>query len=168
MAKVRNKIAVKHRNPIKIRKQKLIDRINSCKSLKEIKEWEKVFSYHSVLKSDEDWDYGFLLNLLEYKLKKMSQYFHTHNIVQNEKYYGDLCDKAIAILNAGYKTSIIVEEDLHNYVNTRNVHRFFNQKQLDFILKYKLQEYYLPTVRETKAKALFWKFMHHYIEYLWD
>ena len=168
MAKIRNKIVVKHKNPIKVRKQKLIDRINSCKSLKEIKEWEKVFSYHSVLKSDEDWDYNFLLDLVEYKLKKMSQYFHTHNIVENEKYYGDLCDKAIAILNAGYKTSIIVEEDLHNYVNTRNVHRFFNPKQLDFILKYKLQIYYLPTVREAKAKALFWKFMHHYIEILWD
>ena len=168
MAKIKNKIVIKHRNPIKVRKQKLIDKINSCKSLKEIKEWEKVFSYHPVLKSDEDWDYGFLLGLLEYKLKKMSQYFHTHNIVQNEKYYGDLCDKAIAILNAGYKTDIILDKDLHNYVNTRNVHRFFNPKELEFILKEGLKQYYLPTIREKKAKALFWKFLYHYIEYLWD
>ena len=168
MAKIKNKIAIKHKNPIKVRKQKLIDRINSCKSLKEIEEWEKVFSYHSVLKSDEDWDYGYLIDLIEFKLKRMSEYFHTHNIVQNEKYYGDLCDKAIAIINAGYKTSIIVEEDLYNYVNTRNVHRFFNPGQLDFISRNRLRIFYLPTVRETKAKALFWKFMHHYIEYLWD
>ena len=98
----------------------------------------------------------------------MSQYFHTHNIVVNEDWYGTLCDRAIAILNAGYKTDINLDKDLHNYVNTRNVHRFFTPKQLDFILKEGLQKYYLATVREAKAKALFWKFLHHYIEYLWD
>lgn len=98
----------------------------------------------------------------------MSQYFHTHNIVENEDWYGTLCDRAIAILNAGYKTNIVVEDELKNYVNTRNVHRFFNPKELNFILKKRLQKYYLPTVREKKAKTLFWKFLHHYIEYLWD
>lgn len=98
----------------------------------------------------------------------MSQYFHTHNIVENEDWYGTLCDRAVAILNAGYKTDIILEKDLHNYVNTRNVSRFFNPKELDFILRKGLKQYYLPTVREEKAKALFWKFLHHYIEYLWD
>ena len=99
----------------------------------------------------------------------MSNYFHTHNIVVNEDWYGTLCDRAIAILNAGYKTDIILSEDLGEIkVNTRNAHRFFTPKQLDFILKEGLQKYYLATVREVKAKALFWKFMNHYIEYLWD
>ena len=98
----------------------------------------------------------------------MSQYFHTHRIVEHEDWYGTLCDKAIAILNAGYKTDIVLDKDLYNYVNTRNVHRFFNPKELNFILKENLRQYYLSTVREKKAKALFWKFLHHYIEYLWD
>ena len=98
----------------------------------------------------------------------MSNYFHTHHIAVNEDWYGTLCNKAIAILNAGYKTDIVLDEDLHNYVNTRNVHRFFNPNELNFILKEGLQKYYLSTVREKKAKALFWKFLHHYIEYLWD
>ena len=99
----------------------------------------------------------------------MSQYFHSHNIVENEDWYGTLCDRAINILYAGYKTDIILSMDLGEIkVNTRNVHRFFNPKQLDFILKEGLQKYYLATVRETKAKVLFWKFMSHYIEYLWD
>ena len=99
----------------------------------------------------------------------MSNYFHTHNIVVNENWYGTLCDKAINILHAGYKTDIILSMDLGEIkVNTRNAHRFFNPKQLDFILKEGLQKYYLATVRETKAKVLFWKFMSHYIEYLWD
>lgn len=156
------------RSCLKKKKQQLCDRINQCKSLEELKGWERTFSYHPVLKDDQDWDEGFFFDLIEFKLKRMSQYFHTHHIVENEDWYGVLCDRAIAILNAGYKTDIILEEDLHNKVNTRNVHRFFNPKELDFILKEGLKQYYLPTVREKKAKALFWKFLHHYVEYLWD
>ena len=156
------------RSRLKKRKQQLCDRINQCKSLEELKGWERNFSYHNVLKDDFDWDYDFFFDLMEFKLKRMSDYFHTHRIVENEDWYGTLCDRAIAILNAGYKTNIIVDEDLHSYVNTRNIHRFFNPNELEFILKEGLRQYYLPTVREKKAKALFWKFLHHYIEYLWD
>lgn len=158
------KKTLRKKNRLKAKKQQLCDRINQCKSLKELEGWERTFSYHPVLKDDQDWDFDFFLSLIEFKLKRMSQYFHTHQIVENEDWYGTLCDRAIAILKAGYKTDIILEKDLHNKVNTRNVHRFFNLKELDFILK----QYYLPTVREAKAKALFWKFLHHYIEMLWD
>jgi len=156
------------RNKIKAKKQQLCDRINQCKSLEELEGWERTFSYHPVLKDDQDWDEGFFFDLIEFKLRRMSQYFHTHRIVEHEDWYGTLCDRAIAILKAGYKTDIILEEDLHNKVNTRNVHRFFNPKELDFILREGLKQYYLPTVREKKAKALFWKFLYHYIEILWD
>ena len=163
------KIQKSKRSILKAKKQQLCDRINQAKSLKELKGWEKTFSYHSVLKDDFDWDYDFFFDLMEFKLKRMSNYFHTHNIVVNEDWYGTLCDKAVNILHAGYKTDIILSEDLGKIkVNTRNVHRFFTPKQLDFILKEGLQKYYLATVREAKAKVLFWKFMNHYIEYLWD
>ena len=163
-----NKKLNKKKNPIKTKKEKLINRINQCKSLNELQGLERTLQYNSVLSNNYDWDYDFLLDLIEFKLKRMSNYFHTHQIVEHEDWYGTLCDRAIAILNAGYKTNIITDKDLHNYVNTRNVNRFFNPKELDFILKEGLQKYYLPTVREKKAKALFWKFLHHYIEYLWD
>ena len=157
------------RSRLKKKKQQLCDRINQCKSLKELKSWEKTFSYYNVLKDDFDWDYDFFFDLMEFKLKRMSNYFHTHNIVVNEDWYGTLCDRAVAILNAGYKTDIVLDEDLREIkVNTRNAHRFFAPKQLDFLMRDGLQKYYLATVRETKAKALFWKFLHHYIEYLWD
>ena len=155
-------------NPIKVKKQKLCDRINQCKSLKELKEWERVFSYHSVLKDDQDWDYGFFLDLIEFKLKRMREYFWTHNIVENESQYGDICNKLINILHAGYKTDIIVVSNLRNYVNTRNAHRFFSPKRLEFIQRKSLEKYYLPTVREEKAKRLFWKYLEWYIEELWD
>jgi hypothetical protein len=98
----------------------------------------------------------------------MSQYFHTHRVVEHEDWHGTLCDIAVAILNAGYKTDVILDEDLHSYVNTRNVHRFFNPRELEFMLKENLRKYYLATIREKKAKVLFWKFLNHYIEYFWD
>lgn len=158
--------------PIKAKKQKLINRINQCKSLKELKQWEKVFSYYDILKEDEDWDYDFLLSLIEFKLKRMSQYFHTHHIVENEDWYGTLCDRAISILNAGYKTNIILSSEIKFegiYVNVRNKNRFIPayMKRIIHDKEY-LDKYELAVIREEKAKALFWKFLHHYIEVLWD
>ena len=153
---------------IKAKKQQLCDRINQCKNLKELEGWERTFSYHPVLKDNFEWDEGYFFNLIEFKLKRMREYFWTHNIVENEKRYGDICNTLINILNAGYKTDIIIEEDLYNYVNTRNVHRFFSPKRLNFILKEGLKKYYLPTIREAKAKALFWIYLEHHIEELWD
>ena len=166
ISKIKKTLSKKNR--LKAKKQQLCDRINQCKSLKELEGWERTFSYHPVLKDDQDWDEGYFFDLIEFKLKRMSQYFHTHRIVEHEDWYGTLCDRAIAILKAGYKTDIILEKDLHNKVNTRNIHRFFNPKELDFILREGLKQYYLPSIREAKAKALFWKFLHHYIEMLWD
>lgn len=162
--------SLKRKNPIKARKQKLINRINQCKSLKEIKEWEKTFSYHDIIKDDEDWDYDFLLSLIEFKLKRMSNYFHTHQIIKNEDWYGTLCDRAINILYAGYKTDIVLSKDLNGiYINIRNKHRFIPayMKRIIHDQEY-LDKYELASIREEKAKALFWKFLHHYIETLWE
>ena len=156
------------RSRLKKKKQQLCDRINQCKSLKELEGWERTFSYYDVLKDDQDWDYDFFIDLIEFKLKKMREYFWTHNIVVDEKQYGNICDRLINILNAGYKTKVITVDDLHNKVNTRNIHRFFNPGQIEFIMREGLRKYYLPTIREQKAKALFWKYLEHKIEYLWD
>ena len=161
-------LSKKHKNPIKVKKQQLCDRINKCKSLKELQEWERVFSFHPVLKDDQDWDYGFFLDLIEFKLKRMREYFWSHNIVVDESRYGNICNKLINILHAGYKTDIVVIWDLRNYVNTRNANRFFSPKRLEFIQRPSLEDYYLPTVREEKAKRLFWKYLEWHIEELWD
>ena len=160
----------KRKNPIKARKQRLIERINQCKSLKELEGWKRTFSYYDVLKDNQDCDYEFFFDLIEFKLKRMSQYFHTHNIVENEDWYGTLCDRAVDILYAGYKTNIILTSELNGiYVNTRNANRFTPayMKVIVHDQKY-LDKYELATIREEKAKALFWKFLHHYIEILWD
>lgn len=163
------KIQKSKRSILKAKKQQLCNRINQAKSLKELKDWEKTFSYHPVLKDDFDWDYCFLIDLIEFKLKRMRQYFWTHDIIMNEHQKGNICNTLINILNAGYKTEIILQKDLGNiYVNTKNVHRFLTPAELDFLLKESLADYYLPVVRETKAKKLFWKYLEHHIERLWE
>ena len=39
---------------LKKEKKKLIDKINQCKSMKDIEGWKKTFSYHSILSKDFD------------------------------------------------------------------------------------------------------------------
>ena len=163
-SKITNKLSKKSR--LKKKKQQLCDRINQCKSSKELKGWERTFSYHPVLKDDQDWDEGFFFNLIEFKLKRMREYFWTHNIVVDEKQYGNICNTLINILNAGYKTDIILDTDLKNKVNDRNKKRFLNEYEINFISKY--PQYYHAIIREAKAKALFWKYLHHRVEWLWD
>ena len=160
----------KRKNPIKAKKQQLIDKINQCKTLKELKGIERTLSYYPVLKENYEWDYSFLLELIEFKLKRMREYFWTHNIVENEKLKGDICDKLLNILNAGYNTDIIESKDLGKiYVNTRNINRFLRVEEIAFLKNETLKDkYYLATVRECKAKALFWKYLNNYIEILWD
>ena len=164
----------KKKNPIKAKKQKLIEKINQCKSLKELKQLERTFSYYDVLKNDQDWDYDFFLDLIEFKLRRMREYFWSHNIVKNEKQYGDICDKLINILHAGYKSDIVANSDLEGiYVNTKNAKRFLKKYYYDiYILNSNRTDYWdkygLAMIREEKAKALFWKYLHHHIEKLWD
>lgn len=156
---------------LKKKKQQLCDRINQCKSLKEIEGWKRTFSYHDVLKNNYDWDENYFFDLIKFKLRRMSQYFHTHRIVENEDWYGTLCDRAVAILDAGYGTNIVLSKDLNGiYVNTRNVKRFvpkFFHQHLENRDEY-WNKYGLAMIREYKAKVLFWKFLHHYVEILWD
>ena len=154
------------RSRLKKKKQQLCDRINQCKSLKELEGWERTFSYHPVLKDDQDWDEGFFFNLIEFKLKRMREYFWTHNIVVDEKQYGNICNTLINILNAGYITDIVLDEELKTKVNDKNKDRFINKYDINFISKY--PQYYYATIREAKAKILFWKYLYHKIEYLWD
>ena len=159
-------LSKKHR--LKKRKQKLIDRINQCTSEKELDGWEKTFSYHDILKDDFDWDYCFLLDLIEFKLVRMREFFYNSKLCEDDEKSGNICNKLIQLLHAGYKSKIITKDDLKTYVNTRNIQRFFTPEELDFYLKKDLEIYFLPSVRAAKAKALFWKYLHTYIECLWN
>jgi predicted acetyltransferase len=167
MSKVLNKLSKKKR--LQNKKRELVEKIQKCKKFSEVKQWKKTMEYYSVLSKDEDYDYGFLLDLISFKLKRMSNYFHTHNIVVGEEYYGRLCDTAISLLNIGYLKETILDSDLNEiYVNTKNKHRFISAKSITYVSDEFWNKYGLAIIRTQKAKKLFWKFMYHYIEYLWD
>lgn len=98
----------------------------------------------------------------------MRDYFWSHNIVVNEKEYGNICNKLINILDAGYLTNVVTEDNLTTFVNDRNVKRFIPERTLNLMLRDALIPYWNASVREAKAKALFWKLLEHKIEELWD
>jgi len=157
-------LSKRSRKELKAKKSFLISKIEQCKKLSELEGWSKTMDYYPVLSKDNDWDYGFLLDLIRFKLKRMSNYFHTHNIIENEDRLGVLCDKAIALLDIAYGEDITTEDV---YVNTKNAKRFIPKEELE-VLEKNLKTYYLPILRCHKAKKLFWEFMHNYIEHLWD
>ena len=169
MSKILKKLQRKSKKKrLQDKKDVLIAKIQKCKKFSEVKNWEKTFEYYPVLSDNYDFDYGYLLNLIQFKLKRMSNYFHTHNIVVNEEYYGKLCDIAIKLLDIGYLNEIVLDDDLKGiYVNTKNKHRFLTKRMIE-ISDVFWNKYGKATIRTEKAKKLFWKFMHHYIEYLWD
>ena len=169
MSKTLRKIQRKSKKKrLQEKKNELIEKIQKCKTFSEVKEWKKTMSYHPVLFQDEDFDYGFLLSLLKFKLERMANYFHTHDIAIDEEYYGRLCDTAVALLNIGYLDETILDSDLKVYVNSKNKHRFLSKAMMKFSDTYWWDKYGLATIRTEKAKKIFWKFMYHYIEYLWD
>jgi len=78
-------------------------------NIKNIYEWSK------ILWDDFDWDYDFLLKILDYKLKKMRKYFDNSNITTVEEYQSilneiDTCINAIEQLrNRDYIDEIYKE-----------------------------------------------------------
>lgn len=52
--------------------------IRFCKKIKKIIEWLP------VLWRDEDWDFEYMLDMLEYKLKRISNEIHKNNIIAKE------------------------------------------------------------------------------------
>lgn len=153
---------------LKKKKKQLINKINSCKTLTELEGISKTLEYYPVLSKDYDWDNSFFFELIKFKLRRMRDYFWTHNIVVNEKEYGNICNKLINILDAGYLTNVVTEDDLTTFVNDRNVKRFIPERTLNLMLRDALIPYWNASVREAKAKALFWKLLEHKIEELWD
>ena len=72
----------------------------------------------------------------------------------------------IELIFADDASTNIDAPDLKNYVNIKNEKRFFNKHEKLFIEKFPI--YHKATLRELKAKALFWKYLHHRVEWLWD
>lgn len=51
-----------------------------------IKKIKSIFDWSKIIWNDEDWDYGYLLDMLEYKLTRMQKYFKSGKITTTETY----------------------------------------------------------------------------------
>jgi len=135
--------------------------------MKLFKKIKNLLEYFPIIWNDEDWDYAYMLDIIEYKLKRMSKYFLENGHLVNNEQNAKRCQTAINILHAGYLTDVVTNEDLTTYVNVRNISRYKNlviySKDSEF-----WNTYGKASVREEKAKKLFWKYLNHYIEYFWD
>lgn len=77
-----------------------------------------------------DYDYTFFLDIIEWKLIRMSRYFAKSNIAMDSQIYSNQIDRLLRVLK-------VFKEDSDNlpYVNTRNWNRFIlrepsNDKEL--------------------------------------
>ena len=135
--------------------------------MKLFKKIKNLLEYFPIIWNDEDWDYAYMLDIIEYKLKRMSKYFLENGHLVNNEQNAKRCQTAINILHAGYLTDVVTNEDLTTYVNVRNISTYKNlviySKDSEF-----WNTYGKALVREEKAKKLFWEYLNHYIEYFWD
>jgi hypothetical protein len=102
-------------------------------------------AYSNLLKEDRDWDFGYLLDLEELKLKRMLKYFKKSRIIdttfiireislclqcieiikEKDKPFNDYLDYNFSSLHKNNPRNF---EDYYPYVNIRNEERFFREK----------------------------------------
>lgn len=84
-------------------------------SILNIAKWSK------VLWNEQDWDYGFLLDIIQYKLKKMEKYFSTADICTSETYDEILDSLRICIKSL---EKIINEDSFNEFHNNLPDHTY--------------------------------------------
>lgn len=166
------------KDPLKAAKQQLVSRIGQIKTMKDLETIKKCLSMEPLVKDDFEWDFGFLLDWMIFKMKRMSQYFHTHNIVEDENEYGNQIDKAIELLKIAYEKDDLSlckdsEWPTNIKVNKANARRFVS-KHIDdktfkaIYLNENEMSWSKSHVRCAKAKELAFKYIARHIEYWWD
>lgn len=123
-----------------------------------------VKKYHKILKEDKDYDWEFMLDLEQFKLKRMSEYFSKSQIVSDWETIVKEINLCIKLIN------IIKEKDISGYlydgtkklpyINTRNYKRF---------LKYFYNnDFYYSELRATKALYLYNLIRTYRMRSWWD
>jgi len=104
-----------------------------------------------------DYDYGYLLDMMYYKLERMNVFFnskYTHLV--NAKKVAKQIEVAMRLLNIIRGKSVdLDEEELEKIVNQRNAHRFS-----PYVSLYGL--------REEKAWHVFFLYLEHRMRNWWD
>lgn len=125
-----------------------------------------VKKYSKLLKEDRDWDWAYMLELEQFKLKRMSKYFAESQLVHGwEQMVSEinLCIKLIDIIMErdpkGYFFNLTGKLP---YVNSRNWKRFVSRHPEP------INDYYLDDLRQAKALHLYNLIRTYRMRSWWD
>lgn len=135
-----------------------------------------VYLYRKLLWKDEQYDYGYLLNLEKFKMQLMLDYFKSSPCVDhtNDIRWISICIKLIDIINENdsaleFDNTVKLWKDtlkLTKYVNIKNSSRYNLYSQCH---NSKLNTKYVKnTLRQEKALYLYHKIRYNYICKWWD
>ena len=129
----------------------------------------------------EPWDYGYLLDIEQHKIREMARYIKKHHHLANwESVVRDLelCDRLIDIicekdalylswLRESYGQIPIKETKFPVHVNTRNYKRFVPLADLEK-LNLSIYQTWLSSLRQIKAMHLYNKIRAYNMSSWWD
>lgn len=125
-----------------------------------------VKKYSKLLKEDRDWDWAFMLDLEQFKLKRMAKYFDESRCVADWKQMVseiNLCVKLIDIvLERDPKGYFFNGTRTLPYVNSKNWKRFTSRCPIPF------SDYYLDDLRQAKALHLYNLIRTYRMRTWWD
>ena len=135
--------------------------------------------YRHILWNDNDWDYGYLEEIVLLKLNFMADYFRTSRIaVGTERWYEEILwairlgEISMEKENFGDESKGEYRFDFPGYVNTRTIKRFFPMMKEEDIKRVNedtgFGKMIRTELRRRKARNLFFRILRDYEEKWWD
>lgn len=135
--------------------------------------------YRHILWNDNDWDYGYLEEIVLLKLNFMADYFRTSRIaVGTERWYEEILwairlgEISMEKENFGDESKGEYRFDFPGYVNTRTIKRFFPMMKEEDIKRInedtEFGKMIRTELRRRKARNLFFRILRDYEEKWWD
>ena len=125
-----------------------------------------VKKYSKLLKEDRDWDWAFMLELEQFKLKRMAEYFAKSQLVHGwEQMVSEinLCVKLIDIvMERDPKGYFFNDTKKLPYINSKNWKRFMSRCPIPS------SDYYLDGLRQAKALHLYNLIRTYRMRSWWD
>lgn len=131
---------------------------------------KNLFRFSKALWRNYDFDFRYMLILEQTKLKQLSKYFETANIVENEWAMAKQTRLAYKLID------IILQEGGENikdvYVNIRNASRYLSPEIIENLQEsdehIKGEYYLLTSLRYEKAWKLYCKLRENHMRTWWD
>lgn len=137
--------------------------------------FRNLWRYRKFLWSDNDFDYGYLDEIIYTKLQFMKKYFEKANIAEDSEKYSQEINLALRLADIFMEKEVFEGDEIYysGYVNTQNIKRFFPSFEKNGGYKRMeedddFQKITKTELRMKKAKNCFLKILREKEEYWWD